>query len=88
MTGREDHVLGTSRYKFFNAGVREVRMHTDHQTVLADLRGEGLQRNGAYRMWRQGWPIKPRKVSPLTEGEADFSTLKEDLDRKAANKGA
>ena len=41
MKGQEDYVLGTSRYTFFNAGVGEARMHTNHWMVLAELLGEG-----------------------------------------------
>ena len=81
VTGRGDYVLGTSRYTFFNTGVREARMHTHHRMVLAELQGEVPQRNGAYRMRRQGWPIKPRSVCPLTEGEAAFATIKGEVER-------
>ena len=80
-SGRGDYVLGTSRYTFFNAGVRDARMHTDHVMVMEELQGNVPQINVAYRMQRQGWPIKPRKVRPLTEGEAMFATLKGEVDR-------
>ena len=51
-------------------------MHAEHRMVLADLRGESKQRNGAYIMRIQGCPIKLQTIRPLTEGEAAFYTLK------------
>ena len=56
-------------------------MHTDHRMVLADLKEAAPQRNGAYRMQRQGCPIKQRTVRPFMEGEAEFATLKGEVDR-------
>ena len=53
----------------------------DHRMVLAELRGEGPQRNCAYRMWRQGYLIEPRTIRPLTEGEVAFAALKGEVDR-------
>ena len=35
--GRYDYILRTGRDKIFNAGVREARLYTDHQMVLAVL---------------------------------------------------
>ena len=58
-----------------------MRIHTDIQMVLADLRREGPQRNGAYRFWRQCWPIKPRTVRPLMDVEGEFATLKGEVYR-------
>ena len=81
MMGWGDYVLGTIRQIFSKAGVGEARMHTDHQMVLAELRGERAQRNGNYRQWRRCCPIKPRIVRPLTEGEAEFATLKREVER-------
>ena len=81
VTGRGEYVLSTSRHTFFNAGVRETRMHTDHQMVLAVLRGEGAQRNGTYQQRRKCWPIKLRAVRPQTEEEAAFETLMGEIDR-------
>ena len=42
VTGRGDYILGTIRNTFFNVGVREARMHTDHERVLEVLQGEGV----------------------------------------------
>ena len=81
MTGRGDYILGTIRHTFFNVGVREARMHTDHERVLEVLQGEGAQRNGTYQQRRKFWPIRPRTVRPLTEGETVFDTLKGEVDR-------
>ena len=52
--GRGEYVLGTIRCTFFDAGVIEARVHTEHRMVLAELHGQGSQINGAYRMRRQG----------------------------------
>ena len=52
MTGREYYVLGNIRDKCFKAGFREARMNIDHRVVLAEMRGEAPQQNGAYRMRR------------------------------------
>ena len=46
VTGRGDYILGMIRHTYFNVGVREARIHTDHWMVLAVLQGEGAQRNG------------------------------------------
>ena len=79
--GWGDYVLGTIRQIFSKAGVGEARMHTDHQMVLAVLRGEGAQRNGTYQQRRKCWPIKLRAVRPQTEEEAAFETLMGEIDR-------
>ena len=88
LKGRGDYVLGTIRYTSFNTRVREERMHIDHQMVLAELRGGIPQRNDTYRMQRQGWTINPHTVRPLTEGEAAFAALKEEVDKKKRQKKA
>ena len=74
--GRGDYTLGKNRQTFSNEGVREEQMHIDHRMVLAELQGEGSQRNGAYQPQRRFWPIKPHTVCPLTEVEEEFATLK------------
>ena len=75
MTGWGDYALGTSTQTFFNAGVRDARMQTYHWMVLPVLRGEVAHQNGAYQKRRRCWPIKPRKVRELTEGDAVSATL-------------
>ena len=35
VTGREDYILGSDRYDFIKARIREDRIHKDHQMVLA-----------------------------------------------------
>ena len=39
-------ILCTNRNNFFNTGIREAYINTDHQMVLTLLREEGAQRNG------------------------------------------
>ena len=63
--GQGYYLLCTSRHTFFNAGVREARMHIDHRMVLEVLRGEGEHRNGTYQWRSKCWWINPRKVQPL-----------------------
>ena len=48
VTEQGDYVLGTSRHTFFNAGVREARIHTEQRMVLAVCQGEGEHWNGTY----------------------------------------
>ena len=71
-----------SRHTFFNAVVREARMHTDQWMVLAVIRGEGAHKKGTYRQRRKFWTIKPRTVQPLTEGDVAFAKLKGEVDRE------
>ena len=81
MMGRGDYVLGMRIHIFFNAGIREAQMHTDHRMVLSELRGEGAQHNVAYLLRRRFWSIKSHRVRPMTEIEAVFTTLKGGVDR-------
>ena len=81
VTGRGEYILGTNRHHFFNTGIGEAWMNTDHQMVLAVLQGEGSQRSSEYRRRKIFCPIKPQKVQLLTEGEAAFETLKGGVDR-------
>ena len=37
VTGWGYYVIGTNRHNFFNVGVREARLNTDHHMVLAVL---------------------------------------------------
>ena len=70
-----------SRHTFFNAVVREARIHTDQRMVLVVLQGEGAQQNGTYQRRRKLWTIKPWTVQPLTEGDVAFAKLKGGVDR-------
>ena len=37
VTGRGDYILRSDRNSFVNLGVREARLHTDHQIILPVL---------------------------------------------------
>ena len=37
VTERGDYILSSDRDRFVNAGVRELRLHTDHHMVLEVL---------------------------------------------------
>ena len=48
VTGRGNSILSSDRNEFTKARVREARLHTDHQMVLAVLRGEGSWQKHRY----------------------------------------
>ena len=43
-----DYILGTRQLDFYNVGIREPRMLTDHRMVLSKLIGEGVRRHRSY----------------------------------------
>ena len=53
MTGRGDYIFYTNRHNFFNSGIREAQMNTDHQMVLSVFQGGEAQRNDAYQRRRR-----------------------------------
>ena len=48
VTGRDDYIISSDMYNFYNAGIREARTHTYHWMVLAVILGEGALRNCRY----------------------------------------
>ena len=45
ISGRGDYILGTDFRYFYNVGITEPRMSTDHWMILAKLKGDGFKRN-------------------------------------------
>ena len=50
--GRGDYILWTIQQEFYNVGIEEPRMPTDHRMVLRKLIGEGARRHHWYgKVW-------------------------------------
>ena len=86
--GRDNYSLSSDRNNFFNARVREARIHTDHWMVLKVLQGEGNLRNRRYVASRIWWPLETSTLRTQTEREAAFASLKGEMDRKNNPKAA
>ena len=56
--------------------------------VLAVLRGGGALRNRRYVVSRMRWPLEISAVQPQTEGEADLTYLKGEVEKKQCPKTA
>ena len=82
MTRKGDYILGSDRDVFAKAGVIEARHHTDHQMVLAVLRGEEERQNLRYVGDRIKWPLEAPMVKPQKEGDAAFASRKGGVERK------
>ena len=48
ITLRGNYILGTYRIDFYNVGIREPRMSTDHQMILDKLKGDWARKNDRY----------------------------------------
>ena len=65
VTGRGDYILGTDHRDLYNVFIREPRVLTDHQIILAELKGGGVRRNHKYCKGRTTWPIVAQKGGPI-----------------------
>ena len=46
--GRGYYIIGTDRRDFYNVGIKDLRMSTDHQMIQDELKGGGFRRNLRY----------------------------------------
>ena len=82
VTGRGNSILSSDRNEFTKARVREARLHTDHQMVLAVLRGEGSWQKHRYVVGMTKCLLAAPTVWPQMDGEAEFTSLKREVERK------
>ena len=59
--GRGGYILGTDHKDFYNVGMKEPRMSTDHGIILADLKEDGVRSNCRYFKVRSIWTIEAPK---------------------------
>ena len=52
-----DYILGTRLLDFYNVGVKEPRIPTDHRMVLGKIIGEGVRRHCWYCKEQDTWTI-------------------------------
>ena len=76
VTGQGDHILVSDRRDFYNARIREPRVSTDHQILLAEIGGYGTQKNQRYRKGRTTCPIAAPKRGTMQEKEAGSTDLR------------
>ena len=73
---RGEYILGTRQEDFYNVGIREPIMPTDHRMVLGELIREGSRRHRRYYKERAIWSIAVSKGGLVQEGDSHFSDLK------------
>ena len=65
--GQGGSILYSDRGYFYNVSIRDPRVSTDHQMVLADLRGFSDMFNLRYRRGGACWHITDPKRGPIRE---------------------
>ena len=75
-----DYILGTDRQDFYNVCIRDPRLFTDHQMILAELRGGGGERrNHKYCMGGTSCTIAAPNRGPMQEEDATFNDLQKEV---------
>ena len=73
------YILGMDSRYFYNICIREPRVLTDHQMILAELKGYGLRINCKYFRGRTTWLIVAPKWGPIHEEDAIFNDLQKEV---------
>ena len=79
ITVRLEYILGTDRRDFYNVGIREPRVLTDHFMILTKIKGYRVSRDQKYCKRWYTCPISVPKGAPMQEEYTIFGDLKKEV---------